>query len=119
DVVDEGTDDDASLVERYARITVLVAAHTCGEEVLPAILDPLHGTRELHRGKRDAHVFAHRHDLLAEAAARVAHDHPHLVFTDAEQASEEHANFVRRLRRGPHRELFARPFRDHPAVLHR
>ena len=33
-------------------------------------------------------------DLLAEAAARVAHDDAHLVLADPEQSSQEHPHFV-------------------------
>ena len=94
-VVDERRGDAAVVVERHARVAVFVAAHACGHEVLSPVLDPLERDWQLHGSERDAHVLAHRNDLLAEAAPRVAHDHPHLVFADPKQPSQEHADFMR------------------------
>ena len=46
------------------------------------------GAGTLRRGEHQAHLVALHHDLLAEAAAGVAHDHADAVLGDAEQAEQ-------------------------------
>ena len=61
------------------RLGVDVARLPGGHQVLAPVLDPLQRGRELACGQHDAHVFAQRDDLLAEAAAGVAHDDPNML----------------------------------------
>ena len=90
-------------------------------QVLAAILDPLHRRGHLACGEHDAHVLAHRNDLLAEPAAGVAHDDAHALGGDAEQAGGEGAQFVWGLRGSPNGEFGGggRPFDDDAPGLHR
>ncbi len=120
-VVDVGGEDVALFVERHPDVAVDVAGLPGRHQVLPPVLDPFQGTGHLAGGQHDAHVFAHRDDLLAEATAGVAHDDPDVLRRDPEQSRAERAQFVRSLRRCPHRE-FARgrlPLDDKPACLDR
>ena len=108
-------------VEGEPGLAVLVPCRARGLQVLPAVLDPLERDGHLARREQHADVLAQRHDLLPEAAADVAGDHPHAVLGDAEQPGGEHPHLVRCLRGRPHGQLAAapRPFRDQPAGLHR
>ena len=78
------------------------------EQVLAAVLDPLHRRADLRRREHQAHLVALHQDLLAEAAAGVAHDDADAVLGHAEQAGAEEAHLVRRLRRRVDRELAGR-----------
>ena len=90
-------------------------------QVLAPVLDPLQRGRHLARGEQDAHVLAHRDDLLAERAAGVAHDDPDALGGDAQQSGRERAQLVRCLGGRPDGEFVCgrRPFDDHAAGLHR
>ena len=92
-----------------------------GEQVLAAVLDPLHRRTDLRRREHQAHLLALHHDLLAEPAAGVAHDDADAVLGHPEQAGAEEAHLVRRLRRRVDRELAgrARPVDDQAAPFHR
>jgi len=60
-------------------------------EVLATVFDPLERAAHLVGGQHDAHVLAHRDDLLAEPTAGVAHDHSDVLRRDAEQPRGERA----------------------------
>ena len=103
-----------SSANAIAASAVLVAGLARRHEVLAAVLDPLQRGRHLAGRQHQAHVLAERHDLLTEAAARVAHDHPDAVLRQPEQPGAERPHLVRRLGRRPDREL-ARPTTRRPA----
>ena len=119
--VDVGGEDVALVVERHPGLAVDMARLTRRHQVLATVLDPLQRERHLARGQQDAHVFAHRDDLLAESAAGVAHDDPHALRRDAQQSRGERPQFVRCLGGRPHRQVLRRrfPLDDHAARLHR
>ncbi len=100
---------------------MLVAGLPGGEEVLAAVLHPLHRRAELRRRQHQAHLVALHHDLLAEATPGVAHHDADAVLGDAEQPGAEHPDLVRRLRRRPDRDVAPRPrvVDDEAASLHR
>ena len=108
-------------VERHGRGAVLLAGLARGEEVLAPVLDPLQRRTDLARREHDAHLVALHHDLLAEAATRVAHDDADAVLGEAEQPRAEQPHLVRRLRRGVDRELArrARIVDEQAAAFHR
>ncbi len=94
---------------------------TGGEQVLAAVLHPLHRRADLGRGEHQAHLVALDHDLLPEAATGVAHHDPDAVLGHAEQARAEEAHLVRRLGRRVDRQLArrARVVDDQAASFHR
>ena len=98
-------EDVAVVVEGRADVAVDVAGLPGRHQVLAPVLDPLQRRGHLARGEHDAHVLAHRHDLLAESAAGVTHDDAHPLRGNAEQACAERAQFVRRLGGRPQGEL--------------
>ena len=112
--VDIGGEDVAFVVERHPRPAVDMARLARGHQVLAPVLDPLERERHLARGQQDAHVFAHRDDLLAEAAAGVAHDDAHAVRRDAQQPSRERTQFVRCLGGRPYRQFLRRRLPTRP-----
>ena len=89
DEVDVGGEDAAVLIERHPDIAVDVAGLTGRHQVLAPVLDPLQRARHLAGSQHDAHVFAHRHDLLAESTPGVAHDDPDVLRGDTEQPRTE------------------------------
>ena len=82
------------------------------EQVLAAVLDPLQRRADLRRREHQAHLVALDHDLLAEAAAGVAHHDADAVLGHPEQARAEQPHFVRRLRRRVDREVAGRRARS-------
>ena len=108
DEVDVRGLDRAVGVERHLHGAVLVARLARGEQVLAPVLDPLQRRADLRRREHQAHLVALDHDLLAEAAAGVAHHDPDAVLRHAEQARAEEPHLVRRLRRRVDRELAGR-----------
>ena len=110
-----------SVVESDPGGAVLVPRLPGRHQVFLAVLDPLQRGRELLRRQQHADVLAQGHDLLPEASADVAGDHPDPVLGQAEQARAEHPHLVRRLGRGPDGELAAggRPLGDDAPRLHR
>ena len=121
DEVDVGGEDVAVLVERHPGVAVDVSRLPGGHQVFAPVLDPLQRRGHLTGGQHDAHVFAHRHDLLAEAAAGVAHDDPDTLCGNAEQARAERPQLVRGLGGRPDGEFLGgrRPFDDHAPRLDR
>ena len=119
--VDVDREDVAIVVEGHPGIAVDVPGLARRHQVLAPVLDPLQRRGHLARGQHDAHVFAHRDDLLAEPTAGVAHDDPHTLRRNAQQACAERAQLVRCLRGRPERQLLGgrRPLDDDPARLHR
>ena len=78
DEVDVDGEDVAVLVERHSHLAVDVSGLPGRHQVLAPVLDPLQRRGDLAGGQHDAHVLAHRDDLLAEPAAGVAHDDPNM-----------------------------------------
>ena len=70
DEVDVGGQDLAVVVERHPHLAVDVAGLPGRHQVLAPVLDPLQRRGHLAGGQQDAHVLAHRHDLLAERRRR-------------------------------------------------
>ena len=87
--------DGAVGVEGHLHRGVLVARLAGGEQVLAAVLDPLHRCPDLRRGEHQAHLVALDHDLLPEAATGVAHHDPDAVLGHPEQAGAEETHLVR------------------------
>ena len=92
-----------------------------GDEVLAAVLDPLHRPTQLVGGGDHRQLLALGEELLAEPAADVVGLHPHLVLGDAERPGAGLTGLVRALGREPHVELAGRGRvrREHPTGLHR
>ena len=58
-------------------------------EMLLAVLGPLHGPAELHRGVRDQKLVGiEEHDLRPEAATHIRRDHLHLRLRQSKQDGE-------------------------------
>ncbi len=80
-------------------VHVVVAREARRDQVLRALLDPLHGVPEQEGGGGCHHVAGiHRH-LVAEAAADVRGDNPDLLLGQPRHQREDRADRVRRLRR--------------------
>ena len=86
----------------------VVAGEAAGDEVLGAVLGPLHRPAGDHRADDRAHVARIDRHLVAEAAADVGRDDPDAVLGDAGEVGVERAVGVRRLGRAPEGELLAR-----------
>ena len=116
-VVDARAEDLAVVREGHAHDGVLVAGLAGRHQVLAAILDPLERGRDLRGREHQADVLPEGHDLLAERAAGVAHDHADPVLVDAEHPGGHGPDLVGRLGGGPDRQLSAGPLHDQPTGL--
>ena len=94
-------------VERQLDVAPHPAALRRREEVLEAVLGPLHRAAEVDRGERDERVSTGSVPLEPNAAADVGHDHADRLLAAAEDVRELRARAVGALRRGPHREQAA------------
>ena len=81
------------------------------DEVLGAVLDPLHGAAEAERGERDEHVLGVELAAHAEAAADVDLDEPHVAEREAEELCEHPAVEVLHLGRAVDRHAVRPPAR--------
>ena len=98
----------------------LTALLVGGQEVLVAVLDPLHGPAQVEGGERDQDFLrVEQHDLRAEAAAGVGRDHLHAKLGKAEHARQPILDGEGRLGGVPDaQEARARlVLRRHPAAL--
>ena len=89
------------------------------DEMLRAILDPLHRAAETERGERDEHVLGIELAADAEAAADVDLHEPHVVEGEPEQLCEHPAVEVLHLRRAVDRHASAHRLGEEPAGLER
>ena len=89
------------------------------DEMLSAILDPLHRAAETERGERDEHVLGIELAADAEAAADVDLHEPHVVESEPEQLCEHPAVEVLHLRRAVDRHAAAHRLGEEPARLER
>ncbi len=121
DVVDVGGEDRAVVVEGHLDPRVLVAGLPGRHQVLAPVLDPLDRPWQAQGGQHHAPLLAQRHDLLAEATAGVAHDHPDAVLGQVQQARAHRPDLVRSLGGGPDRHLLGGgiPLDHDAARLHR
>ena len=69
-------------------------------QVLATVLDVAERPPEFQREPRDAQLFGLQDDFVAEAAADVGRDDPHLTCVDAEELRQADADDVRNLGRG-------------------
>ena len=85
-------------------VPVLIALLRGRDEMLAAILDPLHRTPEQDRGKRRDDLFLIKNELRTKAAADVRRNDAHLILVAAEELAQKPHRDVRRLRRAVQRE---------------
>ncbi len=92
-----------------------------GEQVLVAVLDPLHRTRQLVAGQHSGQFLRASIHLQSKRSADVGHDHPHPGVVEPEQTGEQAAGAVGALRREPDDELVAVavPTGENSPSLHR
>ncbi len=86
----------------------LVAAVDRGEDVLAAVLDPLHGRADGLRGRAEQELLAVAVQLRAEPAADVGRDHAHLRLGRLVDDGHERSHEVRHLRGRVQRDLAVR-----------
>ena len=94
----------AVVVKADLDLPVLVTFLYRGDEVFAPVLNPFQWSAEQHAGRGDRDFFRIQNELGAEAAADVGRDDANAIFIEAEHLHDEEARFVRKLRRGPHRE---------------
>ena len=88
----------AVVLERHLAVHVVVAREPGRDQVLRALLDPLHRVAQQERGGGRHHVAGvHRH-LVAEPAADVGRDDPDLLLGQPGHEREHRADRVGRLR---------------------
>jgi hypothetical protein len=107
-------------IERHFGVVDLRALVGGGEEVLRAVLDPLHRPAELDRHPGNQHLLGvEHHDLRAEAAADEGRDDPHLALREPEHRREAVADHHWRLRGVPDGEAigFLVPLRHYAACF--
>ena len=109
-------------VERDLGVMDLAALLVRTDEVLPAVLRPLHVATQSQRGIREEDLLrVEDHDLRAEAAADVGRLQVELIRGQAEQPAKAELERDRRLRRCPdaHPTATPVPVRGHAATLER
>ena len=92
-------------LERQLAVHVVVAGEPGRDQVLGAVLDPLHRVAEQQRRRRGHHVAGVDRHLVAEPAADVGRDDPDLLLGQARHQREHRPDRVRRLRRHVDRRL--------------
>ena len=92
----------AAVVERQLQLTLDSPPLIGGEEVLRALLDPVHRAAEVDRGDRRHRGLGRNHSLAAERAADVGDDHADPFPVDSEDVAELGQRPVRVLHRAPH-----------------
>jgi len=100
---------------------VMLAAVGVGDQVLAPVLDPAHRMPAAERKPTDADLLRREDALVAETAADVGRDHPHLAVLEAQAVGQAGAHDVRHLGRAVDGELLeaAVPERDHALALDR
>ena len=100
---------------------VMLAAIGVGDQVLAPVLDPAHRMPAAQREPTDADLLRSEDALVAEAAADVGRDHPHLAVLEAEAVGKAGAHDVRHLGRAVDGELLeaAVPEGHHALALDR
>ena len=99
----------------------MLAGIGADHQMLAPILDIAEGPAILERQPRDTQLFGMHDDLVAEAAAHIGRDHPHLTLIDAEELRQSHADDMRHLGRIVDDQLVAAlvPMRQDRLAFHR
>ena len=88
----------AVVLQRELAVHVEVAREPGRDQVLGAILDPLHGVAEQQRRRRRDHVAGIHGHLVPEPAAEIRRDDPDVLLGQARDQREHRADRVGRLR---------------------
>ncbi len=96
--------DFAGGVHRDRHVPILIALLGRAEEMLAAVLDPLHRPAKLERHRRNHRLLRIEDRLRPKTAADVRRDHADRFDIAVEQIGEHAAAEMRRLRAGPYRE---------------